>query len=80
MEYLSSKNKSMHCRGEAVRTGRWGEGQRVGGDARKRTKVTFYDIDTLPLSRVFLRVVRGGKIPSIRFFDPGPTLPSWCHS
>lgn len=46
----------------------------------ERSKVTFYDVDTLPLRRVFLRVVRGGKIPSIRFLDPGPTLPSWCHS
>lgn len=40
----------------------------------------FYNVDTFPLRRVFLRIVRWGEKSSIRFLHPGPTLSSWCHT
>lgn len=46
----------------------------------KEEKVTFYDVDTLPVRRVLLWVVGGGKIAPIRFFYPGATLPSRGHT
>lgn len=79
MEYLSSKNKSMHCRGDAGSKGQRSEGRSGGGVALKGN-VTFDDVDALPLRRVFLRVVGGGEIPSVRFFHPGSTLSSWGHT
>lgn len=86
IEYFSSKNKSMHCRGEAwERRGvekKWDKDGTVGNVALKNKdgSLTFNNIDTFSLRRVFLWVVGWGEIPSLRLFYPGPTLPSWCHT
>lgn len=94
MEYLSSKNKSMHCRGDAAGRGelanRRGRRRRRGArgsgsewEIKRRggkKSLTFYNVDTFPLRGVFLRVVGWGEIPSIGLLQPGPTLPSWGHT
>lgn len=88
MEYLSSKNKSMHCRGEAgggwMRKSGWGSSTVVKEWNRKNEEKdesrTFYNVDTLPFRWVFLRVVRWGEIPSFRLLYPCSTLPSRCHT
>lgn len=60
---------------EEVKHGTW-----VRGYKEKDESLTLYNVDTFPLSRVFLRVVGWGEIPSFGLLYPGPTLPSWCHT
>lgn len=50
------------------------------GGGGQEEQLTFYDVDTLPLRRVLLRVVGGGEVAPVGFFDPGPTLPSGGHT
>lgn len=66
---------------------RRGTGQRGAEKQQRRWRrfsqkrlITFYDVDTLPLSWIFLRVIGWGEIPSFRLLYPGPTLSSRCHT